>query len=527
MKKILICDKILDAGLKLLEDAQDITLIKSPQPEGPELYKLLSDVKVAITRSSTAVNKAFLDAAPKLSAVVRAGVGVDNVDMNECSRRGVIVMNVPAANTIAAVELSFAHMLAAARSFPLAHNSLKLDRKWQRSQFYGVELKDKALGIIGFGNIGRRLATRAQAFDMRIYAYDPYASPELAAEMGAIYCSSLDDMLPHIDFLSIHTPKTPETKAVISAKEISMMKKGVRLINCARGGLYDEKALCDGLRSGHIAWLGIDCFENEPDTTSPLLDFPNVSVTPHLGASTIESQEAIAKLACEQALAAAREISYPNALNLPVKTEELPPFARPYIDLISRMAHLAYELEKTQIKKIKLKACGAIAPYAKTLLSFATVSALKPIMGDHINYVNAPFVLEDKGIKAILESEERHCDYANSLELKVITDTESSSIKGTVFGEKELRIVEINGFETDFAPKGKVIISRNKDVPGVIAKLTKVLASHDINIADFRLGRNGYGQAMAITIIDEAISPAIKQELKDLGIFSYLEYLEI
>ncbi|AJC86660.1 alpha-ketoglutarate reductase / D-3-phosphoglycerate dehydrogenase [Campylobacter sp. RM16704] len=526
MKKIIVCDAILDKGVELLRKAEDIELIKAAHLSKDELLTKLSDVDVAITRSSTDVDLKFINACKNLKALVRAGVGVDNVDIEECSKKGIIVMNVPTANTIAAVELTMNHLLCSARSFVNAHNFLKVQRRWEREKWYGVELMNKTLGVIGFGNIGSRVAIRAKAFGMKVIAYDPYVVASKMTDLGIECVNSLDVILTQSDFITIHTPKTKETTDMISFDEINKMKNGIRLINCARGGLYNEDALCEGLRSGKIAWLGIDVFNKEPATNHPFLDFENVSVTSHLGANTLESQENIAIQACEQALNAARGISYPNALNLPIKTEDLPSFVAPYIELISKMGFLAAQLDKTPIKAIKLESEGQISEYNESLLTFAAVSVLRGILGENINYINAHFVAKDKGVE--LSSYVLPISgYSNKVTIKVITDNSSLSISGTIFGENEQRIVELNGFDVDFKPKGKMIILNNNDIPGVIANVSGILAKNNVNIADFRLGRNGFGKALAVILLDTKISKALLEELRAVDACIFAEYAEI
>ncbi|NDJ27002.1 phosphoglycerate dehydrogenase [Campylobacter sp. MIT 12-8780] len=525
-KKIIVCDAILDEGVELLRKAEDIELIEAAKVPKDELLTKLGDVEVAITRSSTDVDEKFLQAAPKLKALIRAGVGVDNVDINAASKQGVIVMNVPTANTIAAVELSLAHLLCAARSFVNAHNQLKQERKWQREKWYGIELKDKVLGVIGFGNIGSRVAIRAKAFGMKILAYDPYVPHSKITDLDMKVAKSLDEILSQSDFITIHTPKTAETKGMIGLNELAKMKDGIRLINCARGGLYTEEALCEGLKSGKIAWLGIDVFDKEPATNNPLLDFENISVTAHLGANTLESQRNIAIQACEQALNAARNIAFANALNLPIKTEDLPPFIAPYVELVSKMAFLCSQMQKTAITSIKLEAEGAVAEYAKSLLTFASVGALKNILGDSINYVNAEFVCKEKGIELGFEVVP-NSGYNNKISVKISTANSSFSVSGTVFEENNQRIVSLNGFKTDFKPKGKMVVFKNKDIPGVIAAISGILAQNHINIADFRLGRDGSGYALAVILLDEKIDKKVLDELNNLEACVYAYYAEL
>ncbi|CAD7287343.1 phosphoglycerate dehydrogenase [Campylobacter suis] len=525
MKTIIVCDAIHEAGFKLLNKENDLKIIDAVSTPKDKLLEILGEADVAITRSSTDVDEKFLNAAKKLKAVVRAGVGVDNVDIDGCSRRGIIAMNVPTANTIAAVELTMAHMLAAARAFPYAHNDLKIDRIWKREKWYGVELFNKNLGVIGFGNIGSRVAARAKAFGMNIIAYDPYIDPSKVIDMGGTYTTNFDDILA-CDFITIHTPKTKETTNIIGAEEISKMKDGVRLINVARGGLYNEEALYEGLKSKKIAFAGIDVFSKEPATSHPLLDLPNVSVTPHLGANTLESQRNIAVEAAEQAISAARGISYPNALNLPIKTEDLPPFVEPYIELVSKMAFLGAQINKKAIKAIRIEAFGAISEYANSMLTFALVGALKESLGDGINYVNAKFLCDEKGIATDV-SVGGESIFKNKITVRITTESDLVSISGTVFGENQPRIVNINGFKTDFKPKGKMIIFKNNDVPGVIASISSLLAAENINIADFRLGRGDHGMALAVILVDEHISKEVLAKLNALEACVWVSYVVV
>jgi D-3-phosphoglycerate dehydrogenase len=513
-KKIVVCDAIHEKGFELLKKESDIEVIDATEIAKDKLYKLIEDADVAITRSPTDVDIKFLNAGKKLSAVIRAGVGVDNVDLDECSKRGVIAMNVPTANTIAAVELTMTHILSTARSFPYAHNALKQDRVWKREKWYGVELFGKKLGVIGFGNIGSRVAIRAKAFGMDIVAYDPYIQNNKVTELGMTYTENFDDILA-CDFITIHTPKNKETINIIDKAEIAKMKDGVRLINVARGGLYNEEALTEGLKSGKIAFAGIDVFSKEPSIDNPILDLDNVTVTPHLGANTIESQEKIAIQAAEQALLAVHGVSYPNALNLPIKTEDLPSSTAPYLELIQKISFLAVQIYKRPILGIHVEGEGAISEYVDSFLTFAIVGALKESLGDNINYVNAGYMASDKKIdtssKVLPVS-----GYNNKVTVKISTDKGVAEVSGTVFGEDEQRIVNINGFKTDFKPKGKMIIFKNRDVPGVIASISTLLAQNEINIADFRLGRGNDGLALAVILIDQNISKELLTKLNEL-----------
>jgi len=489
------------------------------------LLDVIKDADVCITRSSTDVDAKFLDAAKKLKAVVRAGVGVDNVDLNECSKRGVIAMNVPTANTIAAVELTMAHMLSCVRKFPYAHAQLKNDRVWKREDWYGTELYGKKLGIIGFGNIGSRVGIRSKAFGMDVITYDPYINPSKATDVGVTYTKNFDDILA-CDIITIHTPKNSETTNMIDADKIAKMKDGVILINCARGGLYNEDALVAGLKSGKIAMAGIDVFSKEPATNHPLLDLPNVTVTAHLGANTLESQEKIAIQAAENAIEAAIGASYPNALNLPIDETKIPSFVKPYLELTQKMAYLLAQTDKSAIKSIKLEASGDIADYLDSIETFATVGALKLSLAEQINYINALFVAKEREIEVSSSKTANTSGYKNKISVKLTTQNGVYSVSGTIFDEDVQRIVEINGFSLDVEPNGHMILFSNSDVPGVIGEVGKLLGDNNINIADFRLGRNSKG-ALAVIIVDEEVNSDILNKMAKLKAAISVSYVNI
>jgi len=514
---IVVCDHIHESGLKILSSDPAIEMINAADEDKSVLLeKYIPLADVAITRSSTDVDEAFLEKAKKLKAVVRAGVGVDNVDIEGCSRRGIIVMNVPTANTIAAVELTMTHMLSCVRQFPYAHNNLKIDRVWRRQDWYGTELKDKKLGIIGFGNIGSRVGIRAKAFEMDVIAYDPYIDPSKATDLDIKYTRDFDDILA-CDIITIHTPKTEETIGMIGRDEIAKMKDGVILINCARGGLYDEDALVEGLKSGKIAMAGIDVFNKEPATDHPLLDLNNVTVTPHLGANTKESQRNIAIQAAENAISAVKGIAYPNALNLPIKENELPEFVPPYLELIQKIGNMTAQANRSAVKSIKVKAEGEIANYIDSLATFATVGVMSESLADQINYVNAEFVAQERGIEIVKEIRSESSGFKNLIAVK-LTSQDGTVIKvsGTVFDNNMQRIVDIDGYTLDLEPKGSLILFKNNDEPGVIGDVGHLIAKHGLNISDFRLGRDKSGQALAVVRVDGEISKDLIEDLSKL-----------
>ena len=514
--KIIVCDHIHESGLEILKNDESVDFANLSHLDKKELLKHIEDGDVLITRSSTDVDINLLNHATNLKAIVRAGVGVDNVDIDEASKRGVIIMNVPTANTIAAVELTITHMLSNMRFFPYAHNHLKNERIWKREKWYGHELKGKKLGIIGFGNIGSRVGIRAKAFEMEVVAYDPYIDPSKATDLGVEYTENFDDILA-CDVITIHTPKNNETIDMISFKEIEKMKDGVVLINCARGGLYNEEALYQGLKSGKIRSAGIDVFKKEPAINNPLLELDNITVTPHLGANTVESQFNIATQAATQAIQAAKGIAYLNALNLPIKDSDVSDAVKPYLNLIQKIGFISAKLNKGNIKSIKVYVEGKdVKGFEKSLTTFAVVGALKESLGEQINYVNAEFIAKDRDIKVENGRFSSEAGFINRVGVKITTNKDTIQVAGTIFGEAEERIIEINGFELDVKPQGNMILFTNSDVPGVIGDVGSILAKNGVNISDFRLGRDKNSKALAVIHTDGDVSQEIINQLSQL-----------
>ena len=523
---IVVCDHIHESGLEILKTTKDINYVYAADIDKTALLDVIKDADVCITRSSTDIDEKFLNAATNLKAIVRAGVGVDNVDIDGCSKRGIIAMNVPTANTIAATELTMTHMLSCMRKMPYAHAQLKDQRIWKREDWYGQELYGKKLGVIGFGNIGHRVALRAKSFEMDVVTYDPYIPSSKATDLGIKYTTNFEDILS-CDIITIHTPKNKETLDMIGADEISKMKDGVILINCARGGLYNEEALHEGLKSKKIHMAGIDVFNKEPATDHPLLDLDNIIVTAHLGANTVESQYKIATQAANNAIESARGIGYPHALNLPMDETKIPKIVKPYLELTQKMAFLTSQIDRSAIKSIKVEANGEIAEHVDSLSTFAIVGALTPSLGtEKINYVNATFVADERDIKIQTEKSTKPCGYSNKVSVKITTQNDVHTISGTIFDEEIQRIVEINGFDFDIEPAGKMLLFTNNDVPGVIGKVGSLLGQNSINISDFRLARNK-DMALAVVLVDNDIDDKLLDELKSMKEATSVSYAEI
>ena len=524
---VVVCDHIHEAGLKMLQDDENINFIMAADEPKDKLKKeILPNADVAITRSSTDVDDLFLANATNLKAVVRAGVGVDNVDIPGCSKQGIIVMNVPTANTIAAVELTMAHMLSCMRMFPYSHDHLKNQRIWKREKWYGYEMKGKKLGVIGFGNIGSRVAKRAQAFEMDIVAFDPYINPTKVTDLNMTYTKDFQDILD-CDIITIHTPKNKETIGIIGEEEIAKMKDGVVLVNCARGDLYNEDALYDGLQSGKIRFAGIDVFGKEPAINNKLLDLENIVVSPHLGANTYESQYNIGTQAANNAIEAAKGIAYPHAMNLPIDESTIPKFVKPFLEMGQKIGFLESQMSKSQIISIKVTGHGEIAEYVDSLSTFVAVGAMSQNSGDTINYVNAEFVAKEKGIKIKTETSADSSVYKNLITIKLTTSEGTTTISATIFDDNVQRLVNIDGFDIDVALRGDMIMFKNSDVPGVIGSIGSVLANNKVNIADFSLARNDQNEALAVILVDNAVCEKSLLELAALDACLSVNYARV
>jgi len=529
MKKytVVVCDHIHEAGLKMLQDDENINFIMAAdEPKDKLVSEIIPQADVAITRSSTDVDANFISHAKNMKAIVRAGVGVDNVDIPGCSKEGIIVMNVPTANTIAAVEMTMAHMLSCMRMFPYSHDHLKNQRVWKREKWYGYELKGKKLGVIGFGNIGSRVAKRAKAFEMDIVAYDPYIHPSKVTDLDMTYTKNFEDILA-CDVITIHTPKNKETVGIINKEEIAKMKDGVVLINCARGGLYDEKALYDGLKSKKIRFAGIDVFIKEPATDNPLLDLDNITVSPHLGANTYESQYNIGTQAANNAIEAAKGVAYPHAMNLPIDESVIPSFVKPFLEMGQKIGFLESQMSKSQIISIKVSGYGEIAEYVDSLATFVAVGAMSENSGSTINYVNAEFVAKEKGIEIDAQNCGDSSVYKNLITIKLTTAEGTTTISATIFDDNVQRVVAIDGFDIEVALRGDMVMFKNTDVPGVIGSVGTTLANNNVNISDFSLARNDKGEALAVILVDDAVNDKTISELTSLDACISVSYARI
>jgi D-3-phosphoglycerate dehydrogenase len=520
MHKILITDDIGPAGLALLDAANDVKYGVINLPSREQLLAIIGEYDAVITRSGTPLTSDFFGAARRLKVAGRAGVGMDNVDIDAATLQGVLVMNTPEANTLAATELTLALMLTLCRHLPLANASVKRG-EWTRSQFLGTQLSDKTLGVIGLGRIGSRVATRCQAFGMNVIAYDPYIAEEVAERLHVHLVGDLDELLTQSDIITVHTPLTDETRGMIGAREIAKMKDRVLLINCARGGIYAEQALYDGLVSGKIAGAAIDVYSVEPpktDLLKQLLALNNVVATPHIGANTIEAQRDVAVQIVQQVIDALRGLNYRNVVNLPFAEGVDYRSLAPYMTLAEKIGGLHMQLIRGRIGRVEVEFRGEeIEAHVKPLTVALLKGMLAPILSDAVNYVNAPRLAEERGITVAQTRHPAAEDYSNVILCRVVSTKETRLIGGALFLHTQPRIVLLNDFRIDALPHGPALIMSNRDVPGVIGRVGTLLGEHGINIAEWRMGRSGPGgEAVSYINIDSQVSDDVLRELRAL-----------
>jgi D-3-phosphoglycerate dehydrogenase len=510
--KILVTDPIADAGLERLREAGH-TVETNYEAAGEALLDAVADANALIVRSGTEVTAELLGAAPELQIVGRAGIGVDNIDIEAATEHGVIVANAPEGNVRAAAEHTVAMTFATARSVPQAHIRLK-GGEWAKGEFLGTELRDKTLGIVGLGRVGQEVAKRLGGLGMELVAYDPYIGEERADQLGA-ELAELDEVLERARFLTIHTPLTPETEDLIGEAELAQLEGGY-VVNCARGGIVDEAALAEAVDDGVLAGAALDVFAEEPlPADSPLLDVEDVVVTPHLGASTEAAQENVATATADQVVAALRGEPVMNALNAPSMDAAAFPRVRPYIELAETAGRIAVQLFDGHINEVEVEYAGDIADEEVDLV---TASALKGVfqpIEHQVNAVNAPRIAEERGIEVTETKRSQAEDFTSLVTVTVHDSGDPVSVCGTLFAGDDPRIVRIDGFRVDAIPGGRMIVSRNTDEPGVIGLIGSVMGDYDINIAGMYNARETIGgEAMTVYNVDQEVPGAAREELE-------------
>jgi D-3-phosphoglycerate dehydrogenase len=528
MYKVLVSDKLGEAGLQRLEAARDAEHTVALKLSQEELIGLIGDYDAIIVRSGTQVNDEVFAAGRKLRVVGRAGIGIDNIDVQAATNRGIIVMNTPQANAVATAEQTMTLMLGVTRHVAAAHQSVAAG-EWRRSDFVGQQLYRKVLGIIGFGRIGRLVASRAQSFGMEVYAYDPFVSEDVARELG-VTLVDLPDLLARSDYISLHTISSPETRGMIDTAALEQMKDGVILVNCARGQLVDEAALVAALDSGKVRAAAIDVYSKEPPTTDhPLVGHPHVLHTPHLGASTYEAQRDVATQIVDQVLDALRGKDFRNAINMPFQAG--PDFGDiwPYMELGEKLGVLQGALANGPIRRVEVEIKGDMAerlirPVAAALLK----GMLEKALPDTVNYINAPVLATEHGITVSQTKGINLLDYPNLVSCRAHWQGGSRLLSGVLFGGSQPRLVQVDEYQIDVRPKGILLILRNLDVPGVIGQVGTILAANQVNIGEWRMGRHHPGgEALSFISLDNPPAEETLSALEEVEAVVALRMIEL
>ncbi len=509
--KVLIADGLAPEGVDRLQMHAEVVIRQDLSPE--ELLRAVADVDAVVVRSRTRVSREVIDRAAHLRVIARAGVGIDNIDVDAATRRGIIVLNTPESSTISAAEHTIALLLALARQLPAAHLATSQGR-WQRERFTGTELYGKTLGIIGLGKIGGEVARRAAAFGLRVIAFDLYVSADRATRLGAELVP-WETVLEQSDILTLHVPLTPRTQHLIGAAELARMRPGVRIINCARGGLIDERALLATLEEGKVAGAALDVFEQEPPGISPLLQHPRVIVTPHIAASTEEAQRTIAVEVAEQVLAALGGRPVKGAVNAPLIGEETWQRLRPFVGLTRSLGAVAQQLVEGQVLGVELVYEGEVAAEETAPLNASfLLGLLEAISEQPVNLINAPVLANERGIKLSELRQGQSEDFSSLIRIRIETTKGPLVVGGTLFGRHEPRITHLNDYRIDLVPASHMLFVWNVDRPGMIGRVGNILGSHQVNIAGMQVGRVAPGgTAVMVLTVDAPAPDAVVQEI--------------
>ena len=514
MPKVLITDNVAAEGVDLLKKHVSVDIKRGLSPD--ELIATIPEYDALVVRSETKVTEPVIAAGGNLQVVARAGIGVDNIDLDAATRAGVAVVNAPIGNTVAAAEHTVALMLALARNVPQAYASMK-DGQWQRSAFMGIEVRNKTLGIIGLGRVGSEVARRAASFGMRLVAYDPFVAPDFASRMG-VSVMSLDELLPQADFITLHTPLTAGTNKLISTPQLAMMKPGARLINVARGELIDEDALLEALENEQLAGVALDVFTNEPPGDLPLLKHPRVVATPHLGASTQEAQREVAIEAAEQVLAVLDGQPARNTVNAPFVPPEVHAILAPYVPVASMVGRLLTSMAQGQFVGVTLRYQGEIAAHNTAILKAAAlVGLLGQVSGEAVNMINAPVLAQQRGLQITEQTSADSREYASLITATLHTTGDDITVAGTSLRD-EPHLVRVNEYWMDVAPSVPYLMFvDNQDQPGVVGAVGTVAGKHNVNISFMEVGRIApRGQAMMVLGLDDPVSADALKAIKAL-----------
>jgi len=512
--KVLVSDPVAAEGVAILRRAGLEVDVRTGLTKD-ELIEIIGDYDALAVRSETKVTADVLEAAKRLKIIGRAGVGVDNIDVERATQKGVIVVNSPEGNTIAAAELTVALLLSLSRSIPQANASMKAG-KWDRKKYVGVEVYGKTAGVVGLGKIGREVAKRLLGMEMNVLAYDPFLSKEQADALG-VRLVDLEGIYRHSDYITVHVPKTKETAGMVGAEQIAQMKDGVRLINVARGGIFQEAAVLEGLQSGKIAGAAIDVWEEEPTPAdNPLALLPQVVATPHLGASTEEAQVGVAVDIAEQIVEVMQNRPARAAVNMPSLAPDVLAKTQPFLTLAEKIGSLQSQLSTSGVTSVEIHYQGDFAPGQQLHLTRAVMKGLlTPILAASVNFVNAPTLAQERGIKITEARSQTSEDYDNLITVRAVANSgRECVISGTIFGAKEARIVEIDGLRLDFKPEGFHLVTRHTDRPGIVGKVGTLLGGRDVNIAGMYLGRAAArGHAVMALSLDNPVPDEVLREI--------------
>jgi D-3-phosphoglycerate dehydrogenase / 2-oxoglutarate reductase len=520
LAKILVADPLAEDGLERLRRAGEVTVVS--KLEEAELVRRIPEFDALVVRSETRVTAPVIEAGRRLRVVGRAGVGVDNIDVSAATSKGIVVVNAPRGNIIAAAEHTMALLFALARWVPQADASVKRG-EWTRSKFIGTEIRGKTLGVIGLGNVGSEVAKRAHGLEMDVIAYDPVVSVE-RAELFNVALVSLNDLLERADFVTVHVPLVDSNRNLIGRPQLALMKPTARLVNTARGGIVDEVALCEALQSGRLAAAAADVFETEPPENRALLELPNFVATPHIAASTFEAQVSVAFDVAEEVAAVLAGDLPRFAVNAPALPPEELAYLRPFADLTERLAALHAQLFGGRVSTIELDFEGELAEHDVNLLVAAAIKGVvQPFTEERINAVNARLIAANRGIRLVERRSRAHSSYASLVTVRIL----DHEIAGTVL-MGEARTVRIDSFRVDLVPEGRFLVSRHEDRPGVVGRVGSILGEHDVNIASMQVGRDApRGNAMMILAVDDRVADEVLARLKEVAGMSDLRYVEL
>ena len=515
-KKVIVTERIAEEGLALLQAELDVDFRDGISRQ--ELLEIIDQYDALIVRSVTKVNEELVSRGNRLQVVGRAGNGVDNIDVEACTRHGITVANTPDSNTISAAEQTISLLLSSIRNTAWANNVLK-GGSWDRKPFRGTELFEKTAGIVGLGRIGSMVAIRLKSFNMRVLAYDPYISDERFQRFGVEKMDSLEELAGQADIITVHTPRNEETMHIIDEKIIAAMQDGVHLVNCARGGIIEEAAMLEGLKSGKISTIGLDVYEKEPAEDNPLFQFNNVVCTPHLGADTFEAQKRVGENIAEQVILALRGEIVPNVVNLPTLLSEELRYLKPYILLAERLGSIYHQMYKKPVEQLELTYSGPITMNDTGILSIAFLKGLmESYLGEKVTYVNARLMAEDRGIKVFEKREESsNKRYKNVIQAKVKGQEQVLQLVGTVSRARDPLLVEFNGYETEAALEGYVLMVSNEDRPRVIGPVAMLLGDEKVNIAGMTVARTEKGATAIMLInVDTKVESRVLQKVSEI-----------